>query len=102
MVHAGLWGDKKEKKMDTIYKYETPINDYFSLNIPEGAEILSYQLQGVTPCIWFKVDPARPIEERNFLLVGTGHPIKEKNITFIDSIQLEGGRFVFHLFELLN
>lgn len=35
-----------------IYKYQVPMLDKFSIDMPEGAELLTVQMQGETPCIW--------------------------------------------------
>ncbi|PID86399.1 hypothetical protein CSB08_00235 [Candidatus Gracilibacteria bacterium] len=88
--------------MYTVYKYEVPIEDYFSLQIPKGSEILSFQTQRSTPCIWVKVDPENTTEERKFRFLGTGHPIEEENLSFIGTIKLHQGGLVFHLFEILD
>jgi len=40
--------------METIFKYPVPITDKFSMELPEGAEILTFQAQGYSSqsCIW--------------------------------------------------
>ncbi len=94
--------EKKGDIMYTIYKYEIQIDDNFSLKIPKESEILSFQTQHGTPYIWAKVNPENTTEERKFRLIGTGHPIKEKNLSFIGAIQLHQGTLIFHLFEILE
>jgi len=93
--------------MLTVYKYPFVVDDYVNINMPKFSRVLSVQVQGVggindSPCIWAIVDTDSPLEVKRFRLVGTGHPIKEKeeNLEFIGTFQLLGGRLVFHLFEI--
>ena len=60
-----------------IYKYAAPGEDYFSLELPRGAKILTVQVQDDEPQIWALVNPENPTELRSFHLAGTGHPIEE-------------------------
>lgn len=92
--------------MYKVFKYtiQEEAEDYFSLPLPKGAKILSVQEQGDEPQIWALVDSNAPEEKRNFLLVGTGHPIKEnpEALNFIGTFQIDGGAYVGHLFEIIK
>jgi len=86
--------------MKTIYKYEVPIEDEFSLNLPKGSTFLSLINQRGKPVLYFLVDPEeKTIEKIDFYLAGTGNPILEN----IDSYEFLGTfevhPFVFHLFS---
>ncbi len=85
-----------------VFKYTIPTTDYFSLNLPQGAQILTVQTQYEIPNIWALVNPNNPKEERKFRLAGTGHPIEEsnKNLIYIGTFQLVAGSFIGRLFEL--
>ena len=85
-----------------VYKYSIPINDYFNLDLPIGARILSVQTQGKQPQMWVLVNPEEPTEKRLFRLIGTGHYSEElpDELTFIDTFQLYGGALIFHVFEV--
>lgn len=92
--------------MKRVYKYEVPFEDEFSLNLPKGAQILSFQSQvsasGLQelPVIWVLVDPSLKQEEtRFFRMAGTGHPIEGDFGAFIGTAQFLGARLTFHLFE---
>lgn len=63
--------------MKRIFKYAIPIADEFELELPKGAEILTFQIQYEQPVIWAIVDPDAEKEKRHFNLYGTGHPMKE-------------------------
>ena len=88
----------------TIWKFELEVTDNQYVNMPYGAELLSVQTQGTTPCLWALVDAKNPTEERHFEVFGTGHPVNcDMGIErkYIGTFQLSGGATVFHLFERL-
>lgn len=88
--------------MKTIFKYEFPIASDFSLEMPEGANVVSVQMQGETPCMWATVDnQAKPVR-RAFSILGTGQSLPglwEQGMRFIGTFQQPP--FVWHLFEEL-
>ena len=91
--------------METIYKYELEVKDFQSIEMPKGAEILSVQSQAGIICIWAKVDTESTKRKRSFEIYGTGQEIIEKNINqrkYLATIQLMGGRLVYHIFEYLG
>lgn len=85
-----------------VYKYGVETTGEFTVNLPLGAEILTVQIQSEIPFMWALVDPDAKQEPRRFRLVGTGHPINNGALTYIDTFQLQGGRLIFHLFEIKN
>lgn len=86
--------------MKTIWKYELPYEDNFSIQMPKAAKILDVQVQHEKPCIWALVDDYADTETRTFFLFGTGHPVKPFNVKYIGTFQMKGGALVYHLFEL--
>lgn len=87
----------------TIWKYEIPIDEYPEIDMPKNAEILSFNAQHDSPCLWARVTPGSPTEKRKFRLAGTGHPLDENVGKYIGTVileGLEGSYLVFHLFEL--
>lgn len=86
-----------------IYKYEVLIKDAFSIYLPIGSKILSFQIQNGKPYIWALVDENNESKKRYFVLIGTGNNIDEYNteiLKYIGTIQLDS--FVWHLFEDLT
>lgn len=84
----------------TIWKFSLALEGLISLNMPEGAEILHFGMQGNVPTIWALVNEERPAAVRSFQLMGTGHEL----------VELDGfppayigtcfhGPYVWHLFE---
>ena len=46
------------------------------------------------------MDTKKDVEQREFLIVGTGHSFDKSNAKYIGTTQQENGRFVWHLFEV--
>lgn len=71
--------------------------------MPEGAEILSAQMQGSTLCLWalVTVNTATPRTERKIEIIGTGNSMDSANRRFISTAQMLGGSLVWHIFERL-
>ena len=85
----------------SIWKFPARIGGEFTTAMPEGAAILSVQLQGDHPQIWVLVpDTNAPTVDRTFAWYGTGHPLPAAPGKFIASVQCCGGALVFHLFEM--
>jgi hypothetical protein len=90
--------------MLTIYKYTILPNDKFEIEMPEGAKILTVQIQYDRPRLWALVDPSAKLEKLTFLVRGTGHYIHEKmeNLKYINTFQFREGVLVFHLFQVIG
>jgi hypothetical protein len=89
--------------MLTVYKYNVPLEDVIFLDLPEGAKILSFQVQHNRPTIWALVNSNAPKKRREFRIFGTGHPfsdVLDDELSFIGTCQMAGGELVWHLFEL--
>ncbi len=85
----------------TVYKYLVPLEDEPVLELPKGAQVLSFQVQHERMVLYALVNPDARHEKRRFRLAGTGHPIDaELPLRFIGTVQLHGGALVFHLFEI--
>lgn len=82
-----------------IYKYtlEDPTS---TVQMPEGAKVLSAHAQNESVCVWALVDPSKPMTLRTFKIIGTGWDIEDvTHLEFIGTVLLSGGRLVFHVFE---
>lgn len=93
--------------MQTIWKFKTPFESKFSIEMPTNSEILSVQLdkKDNTPCIWALVYLDNPKEDRFFELFGTGHYIANDmgiDRKYIGTYQYQKGEFVGHIFERIN
>ena len=88
--------------MKTIWKYQLEITDEQSLMMPEGAKILTAQIQQETLCLWALVDPIIPKQLRKIEIIGTGNPIYDLERKYISTVQMAAGKLIFHLFEKLS
>ena len=84
----------------TIWKYDVPVTQEFTLAMPKGAELLSVQEQREQVRLWALVDPSAMKVTRKFQVVGTGWDFDPTDLTFVGTYQVSGGDFVFHLFEI--
>ena len=89
----------------TIWKYDVGTehrsSSIFSLEMPEGARVLTMQMQSGSPQLWVLVDPKAERELRQFVTYGTGRPIPSaEDLTYISTVQGYNSSFVFHLFEI--
>lgn len=91
-----------------VWKYpldDDMLNDHMQIDMPAGAQILTFQMQGEVPTLWALVDPkVNAVEPRVFRFAGTGHDIRENRaiLGYIGTIQMMGGKLVFHLFEIIR
>jgi len=88
--------------MKAVFKYVIPVVDEFTMEMPKGAQILTVQAQRGVPCIWALVDPEMENEERSFVMRGTGHPIDDNMVPFLNyvgTMQMMEGTLIWHLFE---
>ena len=87
----------------TIYKYTL---DYLatpavSIDMPEGAEILSVQLQRGELQLWALVEDGPGVEHvpRTVAICTTGNDCcMAEGLNFIGTVQLYGGEIVVHVF----
>lgn len=88
----------------TVWKCLLNIEDEHVLEIPSPAITLSFQVQNGALVLWFLVNPELGKVTKVFRLAGTGHQINNSlsELEYIDTVQLKGGKLVYHLFEILH
>lgn len=88
--------------MKTIYKYRLALHadgpQLFQL--PDGATVLSV---GICPlgqlAMWIYVDMSKACTQREFVVVGTGHPVPD-GLEFIGTVVSDP--FVWHILEIVG
>ena len=86
--------------MNTIYKYRLEPNCGGAVHMPQGAQVLTVQMQDGVPCLWAKVDTTQPAERRTFDVYGTGHAMpNDPRLVYVATFQMDGGALVWHVFE---
>jgi hypothetical protein len=86
-----------------IYKFNIEPDEQV-IALPEGAEILTAQVQHGEPKLWALVEPSAKDEARYIWVIGTGwhKEIPEgRKLDYISTFQLREGRLIYHVFELV-
>lgn len=84
--------------MSTIYKYKlTPGRTV--IDMPDGAKVLTVQMQREDVSLWALVEPHKPVGRRFFDVYGTGHPMPSDPGDYVATFQMEGGALVWHVFD---
>lgn len=86
-----------------VWKFALPSRGHERLMMPADAQLLSVQAQGDTVTLWALVDPdAQRHIGREFYVAMTGEALRFVNCdgTFVGTVQLHGGRYVAHVFEV--
>lgn len=93
--------------MKTIWKFSIPgtLDDdvNIAISMPDGAEILTLQMQDGKPVLWAIVDPYAPHERRYFKVVGTGQKHEQPLTWFTKSAYVatvQERHLVWHIFEV--
>lgn len=92
-----------------VFKYPLTWDDRQELSVPRGAQLLRVDVQTgpyraveqSTLCLWALVKPDAETVQRTFRIAGTGHPIEDSPLEYIDTVVLDGGTLVFHVFEVM-
>lgn len=83
----------------TIWKFPILVHDDQSIEMPRGADILWVDNQQGQPCIWARVNPYAPKEQRRIRIFGTGHPMPDELGDYVGTFMMKDGALVFHLYE---
>jgi hypothetical protein len=84
-----------------IWKFELDSSNIFY--IPKGGKVIAAKAQKEKVCIWVLVDTSNPAIERFFKVYGTGYRIPDaENLKFIDTVLMDNGDLVLHIFERLQ
>ncbi len=93
--------------MKIVYKYEEKLDDVIEFKLPEGAEILRVDVQKESSlgeiqkvCLWALVDLSKETVIRRVRIAGTGHPIDNKVLRYINTFTMLGKQLWFHTFEI--
>lgn len=87
--------------MHVIYKYELPDNGHVTVLMPEH-QILTAEVQNNnTIVIWAIIDTDTDLKATGFHVWITGQELPPEHVswTYINTIQMFGGKLVFHIFK---
>ena len=80
---------------NVIWKYDLGNDGIIDIKIPKSGEVLCAKNQHDRICIWVKVNSENDVENRQFVVYGTGHPIDLPNLCYIDSVMFDKHVIVF-------
>lgn len=84
-----------------IFKYELPLDDLVTLELPLGSEVLSVGEQNGKVYLWAKFNSATQfMEKRKFKIVGTGGEFDDHRLQYIGTVHER--IFVWHIFEYVG
>lgn len=85
-----------------VYKYRISSTGRSSVQMPGHAQLLAVQNQDELVQVWALCDPAQPVMvPRHFMALKTGeHVDLDDTARFVGTVQLTGGRYVAHIFEV--
>ena len=87
--------------MIAVWKFEVPIDDLATIDMPSGARLLTVAVQGGSPVLYALVDPSAAKVARRLRVAGTGHPILPDDAgIYVGTVLLHGGALVFHIFDI--
>lgn len=83
-----------------IFKYQMPVLEHFTMQLPQGAEIIRMEDQGGMFWLWAVIDTEAPVEEREFYAFKTGAKIPDglrlRYLGFCAVfVQMELGLYIF-------
>ena len=85
--------------MKIIGKYTLEIRDEQILTLPIGSKILSAKEQFNTMVLYAIIDTEEEIKEFYFIRIyGTGHPFETPMYNYLDTVKLQDGRIMYHVF----
>jgi len=87
--------------MKRIFKYPLSTDGISSVGMPKDGVILRCKLQNGRPCIWVLTENLEEMVTRHFKAFMTGEHIPAGiNMDYIETLILQNGMYVIHIFEL--
>lgn len=88
----------------TIYKYQMPVLEKFSMQLPVDAKILRVEDQGGMFWLWAEVRTDVDVETRNFMAFKTGGKMPDGvNLNYIGFcrvfVQMELGLYIYEVIQ---
>lgn len=73
-----------------------------SVEMPEGARIISTHMQGEAPTVCALCNPYAPLAVKKFIVLGTGEFCSSALLDYAGTCYEGDTRFVWHVFEVLK
>ena len=86
--------------MKTVYKFAIDPYNETTIMLPPSAVVIAAKEQFGQLYIWVLLDTQEFIRlPRKLFVIGTGQPINYQLFTYIDTVMMNGGGLVWHVFE---
>lgn len=86
--------------MRTVHKFPLTGHSKQTIKMPDFSEIIHVAVQDDALYLWATVDTEEPLEDRTFVIVGTGYQIPDNVSTYSHVGTYLAGYFVGHIFEV--
>lgn len=85
--------------MKVIYKQVLEIKSSQEIEIPRYSTILTVQCQNGNLCLWYLCSPKEEKEKIKIYIFGTGHPIDNYTLIYINTVLSTHCALVLHIFR---
>lgn len=86
--------------MLVVWKFPLSFRGVTEHQLPVGARVLKAAVQEGAITLWIALDPRRATEARQFGVYATGEHLPIGAKSHVDTVLIEDGAYVFHVFEL--
>jgi hypothetical protein len=86
-----------------IFKYKLKIPGRQKIEMPSNSKLLTVQVQRREPMLWALVDDedSKTID-REIAIFATGEALPDGRGEYLGTFQIDEGRLVFHVFEVVH
>lgn len=85
--------------MITVHKAPLSVHGRQEIEVPNGATLLTVQVQRGVPCIWYHCDDRNPMVRVPIVICGPGHEAPPLTTArYVGTFQI-ANTLVFHVFE---
>lgn len=86
--------------MYAIWKFPLQAEPDQTIEMPYGAKIIAVQSQNDVPHIWAECSVGSKMVTRRFRVIATGEEVDSFMGTYLGTVQIHAGMFIFHIYEL--
>lgn len=86
--------------MKAVWKYQSNVQDDITITTHRNSKFLHAGMQNGKLTLWLEVDTTEPVATREFIVHGTGHPVRptlDGYATWLATVRDDP--FVWHIYE---
>jgi hypothetical protein len=85
--------------MLTVHKFPIPLSSQFELELPVEHTIIKVAMQASEPMMWVLLETQdTAVKKYRFIVVGTGQPLRTRNVEYVGTFLTRNDSMVFHVF----